>query len=388
MELSSAEAPSTVGGIVRELRRERGWTQEELGRKAGYKAGAGVSISRFETGQVEPSRKHFEGIAMALGFTAEALRALAGGAGGGAGRASNPASRRLERVQTELERRTQIVTDLGQAFNDAHNRAKDDFLLRFIDIARRIDGVDPSRFTAGDVEGLDEAAAEAAYGIELTRFGVVQALAATTAGAAESAVAGADLAYPTFTAVVAGAAATAASSASDSTGAMQVGLVSALRVRSSPTARKVAAASTAVIVSGFAVGVIAGLWQQQRNRKELQRELDSTLDRAEAELAENEPNVEALLTLLPEAAELLEYVAVHAAHALGRWESQLGLRTDLDGGDRHRFDDFVEIAAAQLAVASLDFETLAEGRGDVLDSAVERAHQTLARARSMITSRV
>lgn len=378
-----------MGDVVRALRREKGWTQEELGRKAGYKSGAGVSISRFETGQVEPSAKRLEGIAKALDLSLQALLALAvEGGTRTAPEGSGVANRRLELVRQELERRSQIVSVLGQEFNDAHDRAKHDFLLRFLDVAGRVDGADPVRFMIDDIGEVDDAAAEAAYSIEFTRFGVVQALAATSGDAALHAIEGADLAYPTFTAVVAGAAATAAGAVADPTLVMTRGLASALRVRGTPAQRKVAAASAVVLASAVAVDMIAALWKQQRNRKELQRQLDSTLDQAEADLAENQPNVEALEALLPEATELLEYIAVHAGHALNRWDAQLGPGPSLEEVDQRRYDDFVEIAAAQLAVASLDFEGLLDGRADQLNRAVELAQETLAQARSIVTSRV
>src|SRR5229473_3064565 len=76
MTSASPEALDALGQVVHDLRRKKGWTQEKLGREAGYQSGAGVSISRLENGRLKPTPERFEGIAKALGLFSDALAEL------------------------------------------------------------------------------------------------------------------------------------------------------------------------------------------------------------------------------------------------------------------------------------------------------------------------
>ena len=60
-------SPEALGQVIRELREARTpkLSQEELGRKAGYRTGAGVSMSRIENGMTRPGPRRLEGIATA-----------------------------------------------------------------------------------------------------------------------------------------------------------------------------------------------------------------------------------------------------------------------------------------------------------------------------------
>jgi hypothetical protein len=161
-----------------------------------------------------------------------------------------------------------------------------------------------------------------------------------------------------------------------------------------PAERGSANAGRTALLTGLALsalGATAILMMQQRNRQQ-RRELTAKLDEAQAELAESQPNVEALLELMPEATEILEYIAVHAGHALNRWDAHIGQGPcewqSLSGAERQRYQDFVEIAAAQLAVAAMDFENLMTERGGELERATAVAHEILSQARKTITSHV
>jgi len=139
------------------------------------------------------------------------------------------------------------------------------------------------------------------------------------------------------------------------------------------------------------VGLTA-LWiVQQRNRKQ-QRDLAARLDEAETEIAENQPNFEALRKLIPKATEILEYIAVHAGHALTRWYDQIGQGPcdwdSLSVAERQRYEDFVEIAAAQLAVATIDFENLMASRGGELERSSALVEEMLTQSRKIITAYV
>lgn len=128
----------------------------------------------------------------------------------------------------------------------------------------------------------------------------------------------------------------------------------------------------------------------QRNRKQ-QQELAAKLDEVEAEIAESKPSVDALRELIPRATELFEYFAVHAGHALNRWEAEIGQGPldwqSLSAGEQQRYQDFVEIAAAQLSVvATIDLQDLLTNRGGELEQAIALADEVLTQARGVITS--
>ena len=75
---------------------------------------------------------------------------------------------------------------------------------------------------------------------------------------------------------------------------------------------------------------------------------------------------------------------MHAGQALFRWEAQIG-QGQLD---TQRYRDFVEIAAAQLAVATVDFQDLMTNRGGELARATALADEVLTQSRKVITSHV
>ena len=385
-------SPEALGRVVEKRRREKSFTQEQLGERAGYKGGpgAGVSISRLENGHLSPTPERFEGIAKALGLSADALTQLAEEKTNRS-ECAPPDDRvsikdRHARVEREIEGRKQLVTELGRAFDDANDSANNDFLMKLIEIAARVDGApkpDPAQLLRDDIPNGDDVEAEAAYCIQFTNFGVAQALAGTAVGVAAAAT------YPTFTADVARWTASAITAIP---GPMAVavtdGFLTALRVG---TARRTGSAGRTALLAGIVTTAGVLLWTTQRSRKE-QRELTAKLDEAEAEIAETRPNVEALRELMPKATEILEYIAVHAGHALNRWATKLGQEPrdwdSLSADEQQRYQDFVEIAAVQLAVANIDFESLMTNRGGEQERATAVARDIVTQSRKVITSHV
>jgi transcriptional regulator with XRE-family HTH domain len=380
-------SPEALGWVVRDLRRKKGLTQEELGRRAGYRGGAGVSISRLENGQLEPGPERFEGISKALGVSAGRLAQAAEEVTKRteSARRDGPVSikDRVARVQRDIDGRTRLMTEIEQAFNEACDRAKDDFLMRLVEIAARMDGAPPdlTQLVGDGIPDGDDAAAEAAQGIQFTRYGVAQALAAEVGAAA----------YPMFTEAVVrgmisglrGAAATGGYRA-----ALRVGRQAASGARSTGSTALLAGIAAAPVALATAGGL---LWiEQQRNRK--QQELVAKLDKAEAEIAKTQPSVDVLRALMPRAIEILHYIAVHAGHALVRWEARIGQGSldmrSLGASEQHRYQEFVEIAAAQLAVATLDFQDLITNQGSELERAAALADEILTQSRKVITSHV
>lgn len=61
----------TTSEKIRKLRRERDWTQDELGARVGIDK---RNVSRYETGSLNPSKKTLAKFASALGVNVEELR--------------------------------------------------------------------------------------------------------------------------------------------------------------------------------------------------------------------------------------------------------------------------------------------------------------------------
>lgn len=391
-----------LGQVVKRLRRERGLTQEELGTRAEYQGGAGVSISRLENGRLEPTPERFAGIAVALGVSKDELERRASqettAHQRGAGEDIRTQEDRIAEIVRASERRKQIAPELN-AFNEASERAEHAFLMRFRDVAARVSGApapDPAQLAESEDAEIDEVKAEAAYQIQFTHYGVSRALAEPAGDAAVGGAIGGAAAYLAFTEAVAlgtaplGATvprlAGAAAALNGLRAAMGVGR-SANRVGRTPVGMN--------LLAGVAVGtVVAAILDRQatakRNRK--QQESAAKLAAAEADIAANQANVEALLDIIPRATEVLDYIAVHAGHALTRWVAQIGEDTvhwqKLGENEQQRYQDFVAVAAAQLAVVTIDLQELATSRASELEPAAALADQILIQSQRAITSRV
>lgn len=419
-----------LGAVVKELRKAQGDTQAELGEKAGYAAGtgAGVSMSRLEGGLLEPGDERLALLAGALGLTLEQLKAkaakrtheeatkaLSAPSSSGAlhadptltakeiatRRAKQPRER-LESVQAELLDRMRVVQQLSEQYAAAHDRARDEFLMRFVDLVGRLEGAPPPRTAELDLSG--GAAAEAALEVAITSQGVAQALALMTPRTAASAKKSADDfdidAYELFVQRVAVGAGTALSSSAlaELSSPSTMRTINRVLGRRSPVYRSagVGAAGAVLPVVGLVVVplaiAVAGtlVARAKRNRKE-QEELAARLAEAEAELSVTQPGFDAVLVLLPRATETLEYIALHAGHALTRWEAALGDRAtwrSLGDDAQQRYQDFVDVAGAQLSLANIDFEALAAANGTDRDGLIERAEGVLARAERVVKAHV
>jgi len=389
-----------LGQVVKRLRRAKGLTQEELGDAAGYGKGAGVSISRLENGRLEPTDK-FTGIARALGVSTQELQkhateetAAQQGAGGDGARTH---ADRIAAIVRASERRKQLAPELD-AFNEARKRAERDFLMTFRELAAHVIDAraqDEDQLVHGGGAETDEAEAEAAYQIRFTQYGVSQALADPAGSAAIGGAVGSAAAYLAFTEAVALGTAPLGATGLPLTGAATVlnGLRAAMGVGRS--ARIGSAAGGINLVAAVAVGAaVATIVDRQatakRNRK--QQESAAKIAAAEADVAMNQANVDALLDVIPRATEVLDYIAVHASHALTRWGAQIGedpvLWEELGEAEQQRYQDFVAVAAAQLGVATIDFQELATSREADLDQATALADQILIQSQRAITSRV
>ena len=251
-----------LGQVVQDLRKEKGLTQVQLGHAAGYTGGAGVSISRLENDLLLPGPELFAGVARELGISTDKLDALAKERAKILQSAIRDVSikDRVARIGRENEGRKQLVTAL-EAFYEARDRAKDDFLMRFREIAARVDGPpqpDPTPLGGDDIPDGDDVEAEAAYQIQFTRYGVEQALAGTAADGAAGAAIGA-AAYIAFAEAVALGTASMGGDIPGLTGVAAAlrGFGAAMGVRRPAVRVTAGSASANALLAGLVAGTVA-----------------------------------------------------------------------------------------------------------------------------------
>lgn len=411
-----------LGQAVRGLRERNGKTQEELGREAGYGAGAGVSISRLESGLLRPGTERFAGIAKALGLKPEELEARAakqtaedvaagdadaargGGAGGGgvsdgarASRGSKELKDLARRIQHEIDERTTVIEKLSEEFNKQHDRARDEFFMRFVDVAALVEGApqpDPTQLQDDDVADAD---AVAAYRLRSNANGLRKLLAGGAGGAVAGAAVGSAAAYGAFVAAVSFGTASTGAAISGLSGVVGTNAALALLGGGTLAAGGAGVAGGTMVLAGIVAAptaiLFAGglLWMAKRNRKQ-QQELAAQLDEAEAQLAATEPGYRALQDILPRASETLEYIATHGGHALNRWKDQLGpgpmTWDSLGQAEQQRYQSFIDIAAAQLTIVTINVQGILTTRGDDQDQLIQLADEVLTQSQDAVKAHV
>lgn len=395
-------SPDALGRVVQRLRKQQGLKQEELGERAGYKSGpaAGVSISRLENGRLErPGEQRLTKLANALGLSLEELvdaAATETEKPEGPTLASQLSIKdRLGRIQRAVDSRKKLLADLEESFDRADEQAAESYLHRLREIAECLDiemADDPPRVFDDSQPDSKGAELEAAYTMGLTRYGVAQALAGT---ARRKPVASTDddAASVTFAVALAAGVAAAASAIPDNPAA-NAGMLTALRAVGLPTRRVPSVgrnASLAALGVAVVTAAVVGLWEVTRSRKE-QRELKAKLAEVEKQISDTQADLEALQRLMTKATKLLEYIAIHAGHALRRWYEQLdrasGKRQTLGASDKQRYQEFVDVAAAQITISSINFENLLPGRGADLERERAVAEEILNQSEAVITAYV
>lgn len=370
---------SALGEAIRTRRKVVGMTQQALGDAAGYQGGAGVTISRIEGGKLEPGSERLAKIATALGITAADLEAEALAAR----KTQNDApldcttfEARLTRIKQVNNSRRQL-SEAKDKFQSARVGAESAYLSRFRKIVAQLDDAPelPNEVEDGPVPVEQDAKAEASYQLRFTTYGVSNALAKSAkqdTGADEF-----------MQGVGAWTAAAGKSVPVIGTAAAVRGFGAAMRPWNALGA--VAALAGAAV----AVGATAALLDSaaKRTRKQ-QEELSKKFDEIEADIAITQPGVETLLEVLPLATELLEYISVHGGHALNRWEITMGDDRELVQGGRDRYQQFVEIAAAQMAVSTLDVQGLLNARDEDRHQAEALARALIAEARDTVMAYV
>ena len=346
-----------LGQVIRELREARTpkLSQEELGRKAGYRTGAGVAMSRIENGVTRPGPKRLEGIANTLGLSVQELETRgaqrspepdrphgsqrrapgADPAHAGtplAGRASESTKDRMRRVQGEFDRRnTQAVTG-GLAFNAAHDRARDDFFMELVRSARGITGLpSPPAPAAATVEGdlSLSPTTEAALRRQVAAHGISEALAS---GAGAAAAVDEHDPESAYSAVIAAAMLTPVPSGAappDPRAGATARATRALLGGGTAHAGRTGITTGTILLTGFVASAASPLlaagtlaWLARRSRRQ-NEQLRIELDQAEANLVATQRGFDAVMDILARATDPLTYIAVHASHAHRRWQAQL-----------------------------------------------------------------
>lgn len=384
-----------LGQVIRDLRRDKGLTQEALGVAAGYKPGAGlgVTVSRIENGLLEPSPDRLEGIAAALGMTSTDLLALADARGASEAERSRDGvktfEQRIAAIQEVNERRKALASE-HRKYTDAGTAAEEAFLTPFRAVVARMDGieVDVALHDEVDSDGSDDTKTEASYQLRLTTYGVKGALAsASKLGAAGGTSFDSFAESVALSAVAVGAAASTAGTKA-AINSLGTAVTVASSLRAAPSAGWLGIAGG--LVAG---GLIAALTASASKRtKKQQTALDESLATVEKQIAESQPGLDALLEALPHATRTLNYIAVHAGHALHRWKVASDLeRIDWRGLsplDRSRYEAFADIAAAQLAVQTLNIRALVESRGNELERTKSLIDEVLIQAEERVTQQV
>jgi transcriptional regulator with XRE-family HTH domain len=388
-------SPAALGQVIRELREASTprLSQEELGRKAGYRSGAGVSMSRIENGVTRPGPRRLEGIANTLGVTVRELetrgaqRSAEPGRTDGAqpradaspgptatftpGRDRESTKDRMRRIQGDFDRRnTQAVTG-GLAFNAAHDRARDDFFMELVSSARSITGI-PAPSAPADVNAhhaLDlSPTAEAALRRQVAAHGITATLASGAGAAAADDEADHESAY---SAVVAAAMLTPVPSETrhpDPRAGATARATRALLGGGTTHAGATGIAAGTALLAGFVASAASPLiaagtlaWLARRSRRQNDR-LRIELDQAEANLVATQRGFDAVMDILGRATEPLSYIALHASHAHRRWQSQLPASpihwSDLSDDQQRQYHAFVEVAACQVCVDSINMTEL------------------------------
>jgi transcriptional regulator with XRE-family HTH domain len=401
---------AALGMVVRELREARTprMTQHELGVRAGYRTGAGVAISRIENGLARPTPERLDGLNAALGLPPDELVALAerrtelkgtsAGEESASGASDESLRDRLQRIQQTVEDRTEKLSSTVDAFNKAHDSARDEFFLPFVQVADAISGApQPAARDLDDAvpeEGADaEAAAE--FRMRFAKHGVAQALSGAATGAVLGSTAGAATAYATFTAAVTWGTASTGVAISGLSGVAASNAALALLGGGTLAAGGAGVAGGAAILTGLVAGpavllTLGGaVWAVRRNRRQ-QQELKAKLDEVEAQLDAQSPGAEAFEHLVGRAAKTLDYIAVHGAHACSRWSQRLQAPAcwdDLSAAQHEQYDDFVQLCAAQLALATLDLQRVLVLRGEELEQEVALMDQIIEKSEDVARSR-
>lgn len=408
----SAEA---MGLVIREHRQAQSplMTQEELAKQADYGRGGAVSISRIESGLVSPGEHRLAAIALALRLTPGQLthdaedrtRSLARQRGQRPAKLRDQVAetkRRHAEINEKVAERSKITQEHGEAFKHVHDAARDDFFLRFVELAENISGApEPKRPSEEEIESTGEI--PTAIRIEAMSVGIANAIRGAAAGAAVGAAAGAAAtavggaaAYGTFTAAALFGTASTGTAISTLSGVAATNATLALLGGGTLATGGAGMAGGVLLLTGMVIAPAAALMAagfyvvRKRLNKAEEERLRTEVEAAEAALDQSQQGFDALIDVLHRATGTMEYVEVHGTHALEKWRASLPPEPrdweSLGREGQERYKEFLTVAGCLLAVSSINVSALLTAEPDALREMDKVIDETLRYADKTIKS--
>ncbi|KDQ68533.1 hypothetical protein DT87_15455 [Streptomyces sp. NTK 937] len=397
----SAEA---MGLVVREHRQaqEPSMTQEELAKRADYGRGGAVSISRIESGLISPGGHRLAAIALALQLTPEQLkeqaehrtRALAHQRGQRPAKLRDQVAetkRRHAEITEKAAQRSKITQEHGEAFNRVHDVVRDEFFMRFVELAKSISGAPEPEIPS---EEESESEPPTAIRIEAMSAGIANAIRGAAAGGVAGAAVGGAAAYGAFTAAALFGTASTGAAISTLAGVAATNATLALLGGGTLAAGGAGMAGGILLLTGMVAAPVAALAaagfyvvKQRRNKKEEER-LRIQVEAAEAALNLSQRGFDTMVEVLSRATAIMEYVEVHGTHALEKWRVSLPPEPrdweSLGPEGRERYKEFLTVAGCFLAASIINVPALLTATLDdlremdkVIDETLRYADRTI-----------
>ncbi|MFJ8197338.1 hypothetical protein [Streptomyces sp. NPDC096152] len=401
----SAEA---MGLVIREHRQAQRppMTQEELAKRADYGKGGAVSISRIESGLISPGEHRLAAIALALELTPEQLkqeaedrtRTLARQRGQRPVKLRDQVAetkRRHAEITEKVAQRSKITQEYGEAFNHVHDAARDEFFLRFVELAESIsEAPEPERPSEEAIESAGDI--PTAIRIEAMSAGIANAIRGAAAGGAVGVATGGAAAYGAFTAAALFGTASTGTAISTLSGVAATNATLAVLGGGTLASGGAGMAGGTLLLTGMVAAPVAALaaagfyvLRQRRNKKEEER-LRAEVEAAEAALEQSQQGFDAMVDVLNRAPDIMEYVSVHGTHALEKWRASLPPAPrdweSLGHEGQKRYKEFLTVAGCLLAVSSINVSALLTAKLDALQEMNKAIDETLRYANKTIRS--
>ncbi|MFZ3498012.1 hypothetical protein ACODT5_33130 [Streptomyces sp. 5.8] len=401
----SAEA---MGLVIREHRQAQSpsMTQEELAEQADYGKGGAVSVSRIERGLVSPGEHRLAAIALALQLTPAQLqqeaedrtRSLARQRGQRPVKLRDQVAetkRRHAEINEKAAQRSKITLEHGEAFIRVHDVVRDEFFMRFVELAESISGA-PEPERPGEEETESTGEIPTAIRVEAMSAGIANVIRGAAAGGAVGAAAGGAAAYGAFTAAALFGTASTGAAISTLSGVAATNAALALLGGGTLAAGGAGMAGGVLLLTGMVAAPAAALaaagfyvLRQRRNKKEEER-LRTEIEAAEAALDQSQRGFDTMVDVLHRATATMEYVEVHGTHALEKWRASLPPEPrdwdSLGHEGRERYKEFLTLAGCFLATSIINVPALLTAQPDALREMDRTIDETLRYADKTIKS--
>lgn len=401
----SAEA---MGLVIREHRQAQGplMTQEELAERADYGKGGAVSISRIERGLVSPGEHRLAALALALQLTPAQLkqeaedrtRSLTRERGRRPVKLRDQVAdtkRRHAEINEKAAQRSKITQEHGEAFNRVHDVVRDEFFMRFVELAKGISGA-PEPEGPGEEEAESAEETPTAIRVEAMSAGIANAIRGAAAGGAAGAAAGGAAAYGAFTAAALFGSASTGAAISSLAGVAATNATLALLGGGTLAAGGAGMAGGILLLTGMVAAPAAALaaagfyvLRKRRTKKEEER-LRAEVEAAEAALDQSQKGFDMMVDVLSRATDIMEYVEVHGTHALEKWRASLPPEPrdweSLGHEGRERYKEFLTVGGCFLAASIINVPALLTAGPDEVREMDKAIDETLRYADKTIRS--